>query len=1049
MEIKNLRLNNINDLSYTIDINSSLSVAGLSGSGKTSFCSTISEESLRRVIKLLPKSEYNFLFPDLLKKKYTYDSITNLPLTFFLGKPIASSNPRSTVGTHTGIFAHIRQVFAEKYHIGKETFSFNNSFLWCPKCKGRGSTAGNECTQCHGTRYSNKSEQYTLLLKKREITISAVNQLNFYELKDVENDLYFGSKEKKLIDTIINLKIGYLDLNRTISTLSGGERLRLLLAEFLISCENCLLILDEISSGVDIETLKVILEEVRKLGTNNQIWLIDHSDVVLDSTEKTIYFGPGSGENGGKIVEQSPRHLPEDRPIITEEPNEFYIVKNLKKRNIDINSLCIPKNRLTVITGESGCGKSTLINDCFPIAFKKQFKKASYVVIGQSRNKSVTSKSTIATFLDIKKCLLKYKNINSKYSIDDLLEAKVKFDIKSLKRIQLLHDLGVGYLTVGRTIQSLSSGEFQCIHMVSCLFENHSGETILAFDEPSAGLSQNILNNFLFTIRKVIAETTATILMIEHNKFLINNADFIIDFGKRSDEIISVLDIRKNTYTNSMPTTEKQSVKTITGLIRTKKGIKYLKNHNEATFFTAENQFKGGVLKQISPTAQWIYKDYTTLPIKPIIAIDFEKNLYSQNTYLFEISDYVNNITQKYFHENILDFDLLNKNNQCLCCKGKSRITVFDIDVVIQDKTKGIWDGLFKSEVMTELKRYNFSKIKFLFKEIKKEKKYVLDKSFDKMTVDEKNVFLYGFWDKDFYDSQKQTHRMWRGILFLVQKYRRESKSMIKEVIKENSHSIVCPICHGSIIKSHDTYVVGEKDIRAVLTGSIEENLEILKKIPLTEEISKITGPNAKLNDDVATYPLEKQVYLKCLELKNSDLYGFTIVLNNINPFKEVAFKYLDEVAKNNEIVVCDHEGVTLTKTDIIKKYFSSGKLKKLTYIYEMANYTRISTQLNKIKKTHPCAYCKGKGVIKENSIFEGVDTTETVCTSCGATGISQDGLNLLVEGIPVSTWLFGKLSDLNTIKEINSQLAELPLMKKIKDLNKIELLSIVAYYDK
>lgn len=68
MEIKNLRLNNINDLSYTIDINSSLSVAGLSGSGKTSFCSTISEESLRRVIKLLPKSEYNFLFPDLLKK---------------------------------------------------------------------------------------------------------------------------------------------------------------------------------------------------------------------------------------------------------------------------------------------------------------------------------------------------------------------------------------------------------------------------------------------------------------------------------------------------------------------------------------------------------------------------------------------------------------------------------------------------------------------------------------------------------------------------------------------------------------------------------------------------------------------------------------------------------------------------------------------------------------------------------------------------------------------------------------------------------------------
>ena len=63
-------------------------------------------------------------------------------------------------------------------------------------------------------------------------------------------------------------------------------------------------------------------------------------------------------------------------------------------------------------------------------------------------------------------------------------------DSKSTNRIQLLHDLGVGYLTANRTIQSLSSGEFQCVHMVSCLFDDNKNDVILAFDEPSAGLSQ-------------------------------------------------------------------------------------------------------------------------------------------------------------------------------------------------------------------------------------------------------------------------------------------------------------------------------------------------------------------------------------------------------------------------------------------------------------------------------------------------------------------------------------------------------------------------------
>lgn len=63
----------------------------------------------------------------------------------------------------------------------------------------------------------------------------------------------------------------------------------------------------------------------------------------------------------------------------------------------------IPKNRLVTITGESGCGKSTLVNECIAKGFQIQYKKDKLVKVGQDRNQSITSRSTVATFLDVKR----------------------------------------------------------------------------------------------------------------------------------------------------------------------------------------------------------------------------------------------------------------------------------------------------------------------------------------------------------------------------------------------------------------------------------------------------------------------------------------------------------------------------------------------------------------------------------------------------------------------------------------------------------------------
>src|SRR6202023_2224302 len=121
----------------------------------------------------------------------------------------------------------------------------------------------------------------------------------------------------------------------------------------------------------------------------------------------------------------------------------------------------IPKNRLVTFTGESGCGKSTLVNECMVKDFQKRYPKDKLVVVGQDRNQSITSRSTIATFLDIKKKLTKY----SEDIMDDIFQRSLEDIIDELpnediahKRLSLLKKLGLGYLTLERKTQSLSTG---------------------------------------------------------------------------------------------------------------------------------------------------------------------------------------------------------------------------------------------------------------------------------------------------------------------------------------------------------------------------------------------------------------------------------------------------------------------------------------------------------------------------------------------------------------------------------------------------------------
>ncbi|HHB2068856.1 TPA: ABC transporter, partial [Bacillus cereus] len=95
MKVNQLIANNINKLDTDIPFNKSFGIAGLSGSGKTTFCQTIGEESKKRLISLLPKAEYQYLFPNIMETNFSAIKMEDMPLVLFLGKSSISSNPRS------------------------------------------------------------------------------------------------------------------------------------------------------------------------------------------------------------------------------------------------------------------------------------------------------------------------------------------------------------------------------------------------------------------------------------------------------------------------------------------------------------------------------------------------------------------------------------------------------------------------------------------------------------------------------------------------------------------------------------------------------------------------------------------------------------------------------------------------------------------------------------------------------------------------------------------------------------------------------------------
>lgn len=254
-----------------------------------------------------------------------------------------------------------------------------------------------KCTTCYGKRL----RQETNNVKIADNNISELVDLPLNELTNFFKNLQLSTNDQQIAKRLLieinnrlqfltNVGLGYLTLNRTSNTLSGGESQRINLATSLgSSLVGSMYILDEPSIGLhpkDTERLIKVLKDLRDLG--NTVIVVEHDEDIMKAADIIIDIGPEAGTFGGHIVAEGTfKQLLKSNSLTAKYLNHQLKIEVPKKRRITKNSIEIigarehnlkninasfPLNSLTVITGVSGSGKSTLVRKILYPALQKQ-----------------------------------------------------------------------------------------------------------------------------------------------------------------------------------------------------------------------------------------------------------------------------------------------------------------------------------------------------------------------------------------------------------------------------------------------------------------------------------------------------------------------------------------------------------------------------------------------------------------------------------------------------------------------------------------------------
>ena len=310
ISIKGAREHNLKDVSVSLPLGNFVAVTGVSGSGKSTLINDILYNVLARDLngaRTVPGRHTKVEGVDQLDKVVHVDQ-----------SPIGRT-PRSNPATYTGVFDHVRKLFAETseakirgYQQGR--FSFNVKGGRCESCSGDGTLKIEmnflpdvyvPCEVCHGARYNRE----TLEVHYKGKTISDV--LNM----PIEEALEFFSAIPPIarhLQTLMDVGLGYVRLGQPATTLSGGEAQRVKLASELQkrSTGRTIYVLDEPTTGLHFEDVNKLLTVLHSLvDKGNTVIVIEHNLDVIKTADWLVDMGPEGGSGGGTVVAQG---TPED-----------------------------------------------------------------------------------------------------------------------------------------------------------------------------------------------------------------------------------------------------------------------------------------------------------------------------------------------------------------------------------------------------------------------------------------------------------------------------------------------------------------------------------------------------------------------------------------------------------------------------------------------------------------------------------------------------------------------------------------------------------------
>jgi excinuclease ABC subunit A len=304
IEIKNVNINNIENLSVKIPLRNLVSITGVSGSGKSSLI----------IQTLLPVARELLNNAKKVQKVagVEIEGLEKLDKVIYLDQSPIGRTPRSNPATYTGVMDDIRALFAETKEAkirgyGPGRFSFNVRGGRCEKCQGEGEIKIEmhflpdilvKCDSCNGARYN----EQTLEIEYKGKTIAAVLAMS------VDDALDFFKAIPKIytkLKTLQDVGLGYITLGQNAVTLSGGEAQRIKVSKELSRKDTgkTLYVLDEPTTGLhfaDIDRLVQVLH--RLVDLENSVIVIEHNLDVIKNSDYIIDIGPEGGSGGGKIV---------------------------------------------------------------------------------------------------------------------------------------------------------------------------------------------------------------------------------------------------------------------------------------------------------------------------------------------------------------------------------------------------------------------------------------------------------------------------------------------------------------------------------------------------------------------------------------------------------------------------------------------------------------------------------------------------------------------------------------------------------------------------